>query len=408
MRFKYRSMVLTSLLLTVAMLLSACGGSGEGDGSGEGEGSEEPIKIGAIFDVTGPTSDVGKPYSEGIKSFVKWKNENGGIEGRQIELISDDYGYKVPRAEELYTQFVTQDNVVAFSGWGTGDSEALKGKVSEDKIPFISASYSIQLGNPAETPYNFLVGTNYSDQLVIAQKWALEDWASKGNGGAPKFAYLHHDSPFGKSPLPEGEAHAEANGVETLAVPSPGGATDLIPQLTQINEFGANYVFLQNVSSPASLAIRNAQEQGLTENMQFVCLNWCANNLLISLSGDAGEGVVGAIPFAPPSSGAEGAKQALDYASTNNIAVDDEILFVQGWWSMAILVEGIERAAKEGGELTGEKIKSAMEGMSGFETGGVTAPITFSASDHSGNKSLKLYRVEGGAWNPITEVLSAE
>ncbi len=399
MKLTYKRMMLSSLLLMLAMLLSACGG-------GDSGGSDGPIKIGAIFDITGPTSDVGKPYSEGIKAFVQWKNDNGGIEGRQLELIHDDYGYQVPRAEELYTQYVTQDNVLAFSGWGTGDTEALKGKISEDKIPFISASYSINLADPSETPYNFLVGTSYSDQLVIAQKWALEDWAAQGNSGAPKFAYLHHDSPFGKSPLPEGEAHAAENGVETLAVPSPGGATDLIPQLTQIEEFAANYVFLQNVPSPASLAVRNASEQGL--DMQFVCMNWCSNNLLIGLASDAAEGVVGAIPFAPPSSGAEGAKVALDYGAEKNITIDDEIAFVQGWWSMGILVEGIERAAKEGGDLTGEAVKNAMEKMSGFETGGVAAPITFSSTDHRGNKSLKMYQVEGGAWNPITDELSAE
>ena len=173
---------LSSLLLMLAMLLVACGGGSESGGA------DSPVKIGAIFDVTGATSDVGKPYSDGIKTFVQWKNENGGIEGRPIELISDDYGYQVPKAEELYTQYVTQDKVVAFSGWGTGDSEALKGKISEDKIPFISASYSVNLADPSETPYNFLVGTSYSDQLIIAQKWAIDEWAEMGNSDAPKFA----------------------------------------------------------------------------------------------------------------------------------------------------------------------------------------------------------------------------
>ena len=86
MKLTYKRMVLSSLLLMVAMLLSACGG---GD-----SGSDGPIKIGAIFDITGPTSDVGKPYSEGIKAFVQWKNDNGGIEGRQLELIHDGYGYQ--------------------------------------------------------------------------------------------------------------------------------------------------------------------------------------------------------------------------------------------------------------------------------------------------------------------------
>ncbi|NOK59405.1 MAG: branched-chain amino acid ABC transporter substrate-binding protein [Chloroflexi bacterium AL-W] len=207
----------------------------------EGEAaSGEPIKIGATFDLTGATADVGAPYSEGLLTYIDWKNDQGGIDGRPLELIHDDYAYEVPRAEERYSQYVTQDEVVAFAGWGTGDTEALKETISADQIPFISASYSKNLADPAETPYNFLVGTTYSDQLIIAQTWALEDWAAQDNTDVPRFAYLVNDSPFGTSPLPAGVAHAEKNGLETpLEVPSPRGATDLTPQLTQISEYGA-------------------------------------------------------------------------------------------------------------------------------------------------------------------------
>lgn len=429
-------MGLGSLVLALMLVLAACGGgggeaqqpqdeaepagaeaptgeeqpaedtTGETDAADQADG--EPIKIGAIFDLTGATADVGKPYSEGLVAFVEWKNAQGGIAGRPIDLISADYAYEVPRAEELYTQYVTQDEVVAFAGWGTGDTEALRGRITEDEIPFISASYSEELANPAETPYNFLVGTTYSDQLIIAQNWALQDWEAQGNAEAPQFAYLVNDSPFGRSPVEAGNRHAEENGLEEpLLVPSPRGATDLTPQLTQIQDYGANYVFLQNVSSPAALALQNARSLGL--DMQFVCLNWCANELLINLAGDAAEGVVGAIPFAPPSSGAEGAQVALEFAEEQGIDLSGgEIPFVQGWWAMAILVEGIERTVEAGQELTGANIKASLETLENFETGGVTAPITFTPEDHAGSKSLRMYQVQDGTWVPITDFLSAE
>jgi branched-chain amino acid transport system substrate-binding protein len=160
------------VLAIVALTLSACGAPSTG-GTG---GAAEPIKIGALFDLTGATAEVGTPYSIGEQAFIDWKNSQGGIGGRQLQLIHDDYAYQVPKAEELYSKYVTQDKVVAVAGWGTGDTEALKGKISGDKLPFISASYSAALANPSETPYNFLVGTTYSDQLIIGQKWALEDW----------------------------------------------------------------------------------------------------------------------------------------------------------------------------------------------------------------------------------------
>jgi len=397
---------LATRLVIFVLLLTACGASPAGGG-----GSSEPIKIGALFDLTGPTAQVGRSYSLGEQLFIEWKNAQGGVAGRKLELIHNDYAYQIPKAEELYWQYVNQDKVVAIAGWGTGDTEALKRKSSEDKVPFVSASYSAALADPGQTPYNFLVGTTYSDQLIIAQKWAIEDWKKKGGAGAPKFAYLISDSPFGKSPTKDGKQYAIANGLaEPLVVLSSHGQTDLTPQLAQIEDSGANYVFIQNTSELAAQALQKATELGLTRETQFVCLNWCADELVVKSAADAAEGLVGVIPFAPPSAGADGAKQALDYAKSKNVDVErvgSELHFVQGWWSMAILVEGIERAAKQGKLVNGESIRAALESIKDFDTHGVTAAITFTPTDHAGSKTARLYQVEDGTWKAITEAMSA-
>ncbi len=447
-----RGLGMASLLLALALLLSACGGGGgttapaggttppaggstapaggstapvsgtvpvsgtnpvsgtvpltgtSGTGTGGTPATGEPIKIGAIFDLTGPTADVSTPYSKGQIAFVKWKNANGGVGGRPIELLSQDYAYDVTKAEELYTQYIGE-KVVAFSGWGTGDTEALRSKIAQDKIPFISGSYSAALANPTDAPYNFLTAPTYSDQLIIAMKWALADWKSKGNAGAPKFAYLINDSPFGRSPLAEGTAFAKANGVaDPLEVPSPKGATDITGQLTQIKDSGANYVFIQNTSAPAKLALGGAKGLGL--KAQFVCLNWCANELLIKLAGADAEGVVGTIPFSPSGPGAE---LALSYAKANGIDFGGaDSSFVQGWTALSILVAGMEKTVKDGKPLTGENIKASLETLANFDTGGVTQPITFTATDHAGSKALRVFQVKGGKWEPLTEFMTAK
>jgi len=236
-------------------------------------------------------------------------------------------------------------------------------------------------------------------------KWALEDWKAKGNTDAPKFAYLINDSPFGRSPLADGSAFAVANGVaEPLEVPSPKGATDLTPQLTQIKDLGANYVFIQNTAAPASLALKNAKSLGLTT--QFVCLNWCANELLVKLAGADADGVVGTIPFSPVGMGAEA---ALKYAVDNKIDIGGaDSSYVQGWTAMSILIAGIEKTAADGKELTGENIKASLEGLTDFDTGGVTQPVTFTATDHAGSKALKVYQVKAGKWEGITEFMTAK
>ena len=390
---------LFAAFILAAMMLTACGGGGAA--------VDETIKVGAIHDLTGPTSDVGTPYAEGIKGYVAWRNANGGIEGMQIELISADYAYKVDQAELLYTQY-TQEGAVVFQGWGTGDTEALRGKVAADQIPFMSASYSAGLLDMEEAPYNFLVGTSYSDQAIIALRWAIDDWAAAGNDGAPSVAIIHHDSPFGQSPVEDASAYAEANGVAftSLAMPK---ATDFVAELAQMQQFGANYVIIHTVSSPAAVVVKDAASQGLMDEMQFINMNWCADEGFVELAGDAAEGVVGTIPFTPPSSPVAGHEDAAAWLKENGGDLDEIGLhYTQGWWTMATMAEGIEIVVKNGDELTGANIKAALETLSNFDTGGVTSPLTFTSSSHRGNNALRLYQVEGGVWNSISDFISAE
>ncbi|MFN3742329.1 MAG: ABC transporter substrate-binding protein [Anaerolineales bacterium] len=369
---------------------------------------KEPIKVGAIFDLTGPTADVGTPYAEGVKGFVEWLNSRGGVEGHPIELISADYAYKVDQAEQLYSQFVGE-GVVAFMGWGTGDTEALRPRIAEDKVPFMSASYSAALTKLDEAPYNFLIGTTYSDQAIIAIRWAMQDWEAKGNSGKPKVALIHHDSPFGQSPVADAKAFAEANGVAFTSLAMPRGATDYVAELAQIDQFGANYVIVHTVSSPAAVLLKDAANQGMKDKMQFILLNWCADEIFLKLAGPAAEGVFGAIPFTPPSSPVPGHKDPDEWLKARGSSLEEKGLhYAQGWWTMAVMTEGIRRTVQQGKPVTGENIRAALESIQNFDTGGVTAPITFSPTDHGGNKALRIFKVENGKWVQVSDFISAQ
>ncbi len=341
-----------------------------------------------------------------MKAYVDWTNANGGVEGHPIELTSADYAYKVDQADLLYTQYVTE-GVVVFMGWGTGDTEALRTKVAADKIPFMSASYAASLLNLTDAPYNFLIGTSYSDQAIIAARWAMDDWKAKGKTDPIKFALIHNDSPFGMAPVADAKAFVEANGGQFMDLAMPKGATDYVAELAQMTTFGANYVIIQNVSSPASVLLKDAKSQGF--GAQFICLNWCADEILVKLAGDAAEGVMGTLPFAPPSSPEAGHADAAAYLAAKGEKLDDKGLhYTQGWWTMAVMTEGIRIAIKDGKPVTGENIRAALETITNFDTGGVTSPITFTAESHRGNNSLKLYKVEGGLWKSVSDFISAQ
>ncbi|MDH4136038.1 MAG: ABC transporter substrate-binding protein, partial [Anaerolineae bacterium] len=81
------------------------------------------------------------------------------------------------------------------------------------------------------------------------------------------------------------------------------------------------------------------------------------------------------------------------------------IRYVQGWVTMQVMTEGIRRA---GDDLTGKGIREGLESLTDFQTGGITAPITFSPTSHKGATALRVYQVQEGEWVPITDYLEAQ
>ena len=381
-----------------AVALVACGGSRER--------AENEILIAAIFDLTGPTADVGVDYADAVQGHIEWLNGRGGIDGRPIRLIYQDYGYQVPLAEQLYTQFV-QEGALVFMGWGTGDTEALRPRIMEDRIPFSSASLSHVLGDAHESPYNFLVATSYSDQFRLVLRWIAQDHRAKGGDGNAQVALMHNASPFGLSPWVQGgEDYAREIGVDVTPYAMSRGATDYTAEFSRITQSGARYVVFQNTSAPAAVALRNARSLGV--DATFVCLNWCANALLWRLAGDDAEGVVGAIPWAPLTDDVPGVRDIRGYLESRGEDYSEKTnAYTQGWWTMGLFVEGIRRVLDAGQELTGENIKTAIESIDGLDTGGASPPLTFTPTDHRGSKGLRLFRAENGMWTAMTEFLTA-
>ena len=60
--------------------------------------AQTPIPLGNLVDYSGPTSDVGTPYGQGIVDTYAWINKSGGINKTKVNLDTVDYGYQVPRA----------------------------------------------------------------------------------------------------------------------------------------------------------------------------------------------------------------------------------------------------------------------------------------------------------------------
>jgi branched-chain amino acid transport system substrate-binding protein len=355
------------------------------------------IKIGAIFDRSGATSDVGVPYSDGVMAYVAYVNSRGGIKGRKIQLLSQDTGYNVARSEAFYQQLRTS-GIVAISGWATADTEAFKARVAADRLPYVSASYAESVANPKETPYNFFVAPSYSQQMRIALKWISRQI---GNRRA-KVAVCYSDSPFGRSPLEDGKRYIESKRLkmdyDTQCAMRPGG-TDFTAQLTRIRD--ADYIVVQNTSSPSATLAKDAARLGLKG--RIVLLNWGADELFVTLAGSARAGAVGIQPFGTTALKVPGLKTPAAWLrSHGGQSIHRKgIHYVQGWYTMSVMVAAVRRLVAQNREVNGPNIKSALETMPAIGTGGVTGSIKFTRSYHAGQKRSRIFQVIRGRFRQI-------
>ncbi len=363
------------------------------------------IPIGGIFDITGGTGDVGATYAEGVRDYVMWINDHGGINGRAIKLSWVDYQYKIPQAIAAYKKFKVRNRVIAIQGWGTGDTEALAPIVARDKIPYMSASYSEHLTDPKKCPYNFIVGVTYSDQCRIALKWIKNNWQDKTR--KPRVCFIYNDTGFGRSPFfPDGLEYAKKIGVDVVDQEVVSlRALDATSQLLNMKKFNPDYAIIQETIMATSTILRDAKKLGI--KTKFIALNWAIDEKLVKIAGDAAEGLIGCIPFALwTDSDLPGIKLAKEVNAKYHPDIKYRtVRYIQGLAAMYVMAEALRRA---GDNLTGEGVKNALESLRDFNTGGLTGPITFTKESHKGANSLRLYMVKGGKLVPITDYITIE
>ncbi len=343
------------------------------------------IKVGGIFDITGPTSDVGKDYGEGAVAAEKYINAKGGIDGDMLKLIPNDYAYKIPEAVNLYKKYLSVDKVFVIQGWGTGDTNALRPLVNKDKVVFFSASYDGNLTDPKQTPYNFFIGTDYSTSIRAAVKFAKDS-------GAKKFVFIYPDHPYGKNPIPAGKEYAQAVGLEI----GPDEivelkAIDATSQLLHMKQFDPDFAWIGGTTASTAVIIKDAAKLGL--RTKFVINCWGFDENLAKLAGEAAVGrAYGMVPVAPFGADVPGMKAVVESAGGKEMSLH----YVKSWVSNLVMAEGLKRA-KKAGKLDGPGLVAALETIKDFDTGGLTAPITYTASDHRPNTTLTIYTIGQGA-----------
>jgi len=361
--------------------------------------AQAEIKVGGLFDLTGITSDVGKPYAQGVRDGVAVVNAAGGINGKKVKLVETDYGYKIPEAVAAYKRMVTDEKVIMINGWGTGDTLALKEFVNKDKVPYFSASFAGDLTDPAKTPYNFFVAPSYSDQLRAWLTWVKADWKDKSRN--PKVAFFYGDNAYGKAPMEAGRRFCKEIGIDLVDEEIlPGSFQDATSQLLNMKSKGADYAYVNVTTTWISILLKNAKALGLAT--KFGSNPYGFSESLPAVAGPAAEGVTGVVPHVPYGENVPGMKALLDYHKANHPNDTHDALYVRGWSYVMVWSEVLKRADKAG-QLTGEGVKKAAETLKNFDIGGLTNPITYTSTDHRPTTKTAVYTIKGGKLVKVSE-----
>src|SRR5277367_2372115 len=97
--------------------------------------TDAEIKIGQTMPYSGPASAYGV-IGRTEAAYFKMINEQGGINGRKINLISLDDGYSPPKTVEQTRRLIEQEQVAfIFNSLGTACNYAIRVYLTENKSP---------------------------------------------------------------------------------------------------------------------------------------------------------------------------------------------------------------------------------------------------------------------------------
>jgi len=334
-----------------------------------------PIKIGALFAVTGPASFLGEPERNSAQMVVDEINKAGGVKGRQLELVVYDTGGDATKAVQLANKLIKNDRVVAIIGPSTtGDTMAVIPVVEKARIPLISCSAGIKITEPVK---KYVFKTAQNDTLAVARIFEQLKKEKK-----TKVALLTVSDSFGSSGREQLKSQASRFGIEIVAddTYSPKD-TDMTAQLTKIRASRAQAVICWGTNPGPAVVARNAKQLGL--NLPLYMSHGVSSKKFIDLAGDAAEGIrlpsgkVLVADLLPKSDKQKASLLAFVKDYQRHYKAEGDHFGGHAWDAVMLLKGAIER----GGD-TPEGIRTQLEATRGFA--GIGGVFSYSAHDHAG------------------------
>ena len=371
--------------------------------------SDTEIKLGQTIPLSGPASaygGIGKVQA----AYVRMINEQGGIKGRQINLIQYDDAYSPPKTVEQVRKLVEGDEVLAtFQIIGTPPNAAVQKYLNDRKVPQLLASTgATRFTDPKNFPWTIAFNPNYQSEAHIYASYILANYPNA------KIGILYQNDDLGKDYVKGLKDALGAKAASMIVAEKSYELSDptVDSQMVTLKSSGADLFY--NITTPkfGAQAIKKAAELDW-KPVQILDINATpVSQTLIPAGVENAKGIIsvnyGKDPLDPQWANDEGMKRYKAFMAKYAPAEDaNSGIATYGYSTAALLVQILSQC---GDELTRANIMKQATNIKGYVADLALPGMTVSTEpdDWRINKQFQMMKFDGQRWVLFGPILTDE
>src|SRR2546423_12505278 len=221
--------------------------------------TDTEIKIGQTVPFSGPASayaGIGKTQA----AYLKMINDQGGINGRKLNLIQYDDAYSPPKAVEQVRKLVEGDEVLfTFQIIGTPSNAAVQKYLNNKKVPQLPAATGASgFTDPQNAPWTIGFNPNYQNEGRIYAKYILT------NPPNAKIGVLYQNDDLGRDYITGLKAGLGAKAASMIVGEVSYELTDptIDSQIVKLRSLGVDLLYDASTPKFAAQAIKKVADLG--------------------------------------------------------------------------------------------------------------------------------------------------
>lgn len=383
-------------------------GKAAGGGAAPSAPSAQAIKIGQTLPYSGPASAyavIGKVE----KAYFDMLNEQGGIGGRKLELVSLDDSYSPAKTVELTRKLVESEGVLfLFNPLGTAHNTATQPYLEQKKVPQLFVATGAAKFTDPSHPLTMGWQPSYQVEASIYAKHVLAD-----NPGA-KVCVLYQNDDFGKDfldGLKRGFAEQyDAKVVKTASYEVADPTVD--SQLVSLQATGCDTLMLATTPKFGAQAIRKVFDLGWKPKRYVVNISVSINAVLTPAGLDKSTDIITATylkdPSDPTLADDAGLKAYRDFMKARLPDVDaGDVTAVYAFGVSQTLAQVLTQC---GADLSRENVMKQATNLKDFKVGVAVegALVNTSPTDYAPFAQMQLARFNGKSFERFGDVMTVE